>query len=312
MTGAGLSVGRVVVVGSINVDLVAQVPRLPRAGETVTGGVFARHQGGKGANQAVAAARAGGEVVMVGAVGPEDEGALPDLQSEGVDTGAVARIPDAWTGRALIVVADDGENQIAVASGANHQLDPAHVHDRLEGLTLTDRDVVVLSYELLDAPLLAAAKAAVSTGARLVVNPAPARPADVLRTPRALVTPNRSELAELVGLPTRTDGELRDAAAALVEGTSGTAATTLGADGVLLADGTCVEHLPAFTAEVRDTTGAGDTLTGVLAASLATGQDLRGSVRRAMAAAALAVTRAGARDGMPSATRIDDFLRDTR
>lgn len=306
------SIGRVVVVGSINVDLVARVSRLPRAGETVTGGVFARHQGGKGANQAVAAARAGGDVVMVGAVGPEDEGALAALRDEGVDTGAVACVPDAWTGRALIVVAEDGENQIAVASGANHRLDPEHVRAQLGAAELTARDVVVLSYELVDPPLVAAAKAAASAGARLVVNPAPARDVDVLGSQGTFVTPNRSELAELVGMPVRTDGELREAVGALVTRASGTAVTTLGADGVLLADSTRVEHLPAFTAEARDTTGAGDTLTGVFAASLAGGQDVRDSVRRAMAAAALAVTRAGARDGMPTADEVDDLLEQAR
>src|SRR5215207_615866 len=188
----------VLVVGSINVDLVIHADRLPAPGETVAGGRLERAGGGKGANQAVAAARAGAAVALVGAVGDDDLGtdALAALRAEGVDVGAVARLGGVATGVALIVVDRDGRNQIAVASGANHEVSAEHVRaarGSAPGCVLT-------SFELLDEPVLAAARIARDAGCPLLVDPAPARPLEArLRELRPILTPNHPEAAELTG-----------------------------------------------------------------------------------------------------------------
>jgi ribokinase len=176
---------RVVVVGSINVDLVVVVASLPAAGETVAGGRFARHGGGKSANQAVAAARLGAAVSFVGAVGDDEMGsaALDELASEGIDVSAVSRLPEP-TGVALIVVDAAGENQIAVASGANAAL-------VVESLDLSGDGVLLLGHEVSAAVVSTAARAAAEAGWPVVLNPAPARP--LVDVPLAVLTPNASE-----------------------------------------------------------------------------------------------------------------------
>ena len=326
----GVARGRVIVVGSINVDVVMRLPRLPAPGETVAGGVSSRHHGGKGANQAVAAARAGAVVHMIGAVGARDgEDAVAALSSEGITVSAVARC-EAPTGLAAVLVdATSGENQIALAAGANELVTPAHVRESLTGLGLVPADVVVLSFELPEAPLRAAAAAARDARARLVVNPAPAREGFAGLLAGAIATPNVPELAALVtqcGL--RGAMTSQAAAMALAGHTGGPVVATMGADGALLADTgladtgladtgpadtgpggeSATEHFAGHQVTAVDTTGAGDTLTGVLAASLAQGYDLRASVRRAVAAAALAVTQPGARAGMPTTAEIERLL----
>jgi len=299
-----VAAGRVVVVGSINIDLLVRLPRLPAPGETVVGGSLTRQHGGKGANQAVAAARTGATVVLVGAVGAADGAdSLRALAAEHLDITHVLRC-DAPTGTAVVLVDEQtGENQIAVASGANALVSAGHVDSVLRALDLCPDDVVVFSFELPLAPLSLAADVVRQVGARLVVNPAPARPGfgDVLAG--ALVTPNAAELASLA-----TGPEPQDAALALAARTGEPVLVTLGADGALLAASGEVTPFAAHQVAVRDTTGAGDTITGVLAAGLAQGNDLPTAVRRAVAAAALAVTHEGARTGMPSAAEIDRLL----
>jgi ribokinase len=299
-----VAAARVIMIGSINRDLIVRLPRLPAPGETVAGGMLSREHGGKGANQAVAAARAGAAVVLVGAVGAADgEDSLDALTAEGVDVTHVLR-GDAPTGTAIVLVdRQTGENQIAVVPGANTLVSVEQVDSALRVLEPGPDDVVVLSFELPLPPLQLAGDVARQTGARLVVNPAPDRPgfADVL--PGALVTPNAAELASLAPGP-----EPGDAALALAARTGQPVLVTLGASGALLADSGEVTHFIAHEVEARDTTGAGDTVTGVLAASLAQGHDLPTAVRRAVAAAALAVTHEGARAGMPSAAEIDRLL----
>ena len=310
--------GRVIVVGSINLDLVLRVPRLPRAGETVTGGSLARHHGGKGANQAVAAARAGARAHLVGAVGDDDgQDCIDALAMDDVNVSAVARLRGAHTGLAVVIVdSTSGENQIAVAPGANAAVTTAHVLRSIAALDLTMSDVIVLSFELMDPPLLAAAAAARQAGATLVINPAPARACDPALLRGAILTPNRHELAALGGAPAgiaapagiEDDAGVATAAAALSGRVKGPVVATLGAHGAVVADRTGLQRVAGHRVNARDTTGAGDTLTGVLAASLAGGYDLREGLRRAVAAAALAVTRRGARAGMPTASEIDAQL----
>lgn len=294
---------RVVVVGSINVDLVVAAGHLPRPGETVLGGRFARHFGGKGANQAVAAARAGASVVMVGAVGRDADGdaSLAALSAEGIDVSRVRRV-DAPTGVAIIAVAADGENQIVVASGANAEVTPADaaLADLPEG-----PGVLLTCLEVPMPSVMAAVSAAARLGLRAVVNPAPAQrlPAELLALAPVL-TPNRNELVAATGA-----ADLEAALQSLAAAGAGTVAVTLGPNGALLAEGTRRHHVPGVSVKVVDATGAGDTFSGVLAAWIADGHPLDEAVRAANAAAALSVTRPGARGGMPTRPRIAAALR---
>jgi ribokinase len=286
----------VVVVGSVNADLVVTVRELPRAGETVSGGTFARHGGGKGANQAVAAARAGARVALVGAVGNDDLGddALRELAGEGIDVAAVARLDDVATGVAVIVVDERGENQIAVASGANAALTGDAVRAALAEL-LTGAGVVLLGHEVPDAAVRAGAEIARAAGWQVILNPAPAR-ALIDDLSGVILTPNAEEARALTG-----SQDVDGAVASLRARTGAPVLITLGADGALL-DG---ERVAAPAVDVVDTTGAGDAVNGALAARLAAGEPLREAVRFALAAASLSTQVPGAREGMP---RRDDVL----
>jgi ribokinase len=283
--------GTVLVVGSINVDLVVSLARLPEAGETVTGGEFARHGGGKGANQAVAAARAGARVRLVGAVGDDDLGAaaVDALAGEGVETGAIARLEGTATGVALITVDAEGRNQIAVASGANARVDAAMVDAALAAEPLGADDVVLLGFEVPDEAVVAGARAAATAGARAILNPAPARDLPDGAREGLLLTPNGLEAATISG-----ETEPAAAARALARRTGAPVLVTVGADGALLVDGGCIE-IAAPEVEVVDTTGAGDALNGTLAAGLAAGRDLEAAARAAVEAASASVQRPGAR-----------------
>ncbi|MEA2145173.1 MAG: ribokinase [Solirubrobacteraceae bacterium] len=298
--------GQVIVVGSINVDVVVRVSRLPGPGETVAGGTLGRHGGGKGANQAVAAARAGAEVRLVGAVGDDDFGrsALDELGAEGVDCAGVSVAPGHATGVASIVVDEQGENQIAVASGANRALDAAAVTRALHDVSPAPGAVLLMTFELDDDPLGAAARWAAERGVDTVVlNPAPARPvSDALIAAAPLLTPNAGELVALIG---EHDGPLRSAAAALSARTRAPVIVTLGPDGALLICGETCEQIAAPGVRATDTTGAGDAFNGALAAALAQGHELEGAAARAVAAASASVRADGARGGMPSKSEID-------
>ena len=317
------------VVGAINVDLVVSSERLPRAGETVVGEGPQSFGGGKGANAAVAAARAGAAVVLVGAVGADQTGAetLERLAAEGVDVAGVARLAEEPTGVALIVVDAAGENQIAVGAGANGALGGDAVRAALEP-RIAELGCVLVSTEIPDEAVLAAVDVAVAAGVRCVLNPAPPTPAVEHSVPRgALLTPNAGELEDLLGRlgekaaatsAAATSAPAADGSGAAADQGSAVAAqaialsrrsgapvvVTRGGDGVLIADGGEVVELPAPAAEVVDTTGAGDTFNGVLAARLAAGDDLRRAAEMAVAAASISVGARGAREGMPTAAEI--------
>jgi ribokinase len=288
----------VVVVGSVNADLVVSVRALPAPGETVTGGTFARHGGGKGANQAVAAARMGAAVALVAAVGEDDLGAeaLRELEDEGVDVTGVARLADVPTGVALITVDAQGENSIAVASGANAALAGPRAESVLADLLAGgEPGVVLLGHEVPDGAVLAGARAARAAGWTAVLNPAPARALpDELVALGPLLTPNRDEACALAGRP---DPEA--AAEALAGRTHAPVLVTLGGAGALLVHGERRARIPAPRVDVVDTTGAGDTVNGALAAELAAGRPLEEAARVAIAAAARSTQRPGARAGMP-------------
>jgi ribokinase len=295
---------QLLVIGSLNTDLLVRVGELPGPGETVTGGVFEMSGGGKGANQAVAAARAGASVAMVGAVGTDEFGVrlLDELAAEGVSVAGVARLPGVATGLAAIVVDEEGENQIAVASGANHALRAGEVERAFGALDLSQARCALLSLEVDDEVVVDGAGRAAASGMAVVVNPAPARPLPAeLMARRPILTPNEGEAADLTG---RDDPA--DAALALVESGAGAALVTAGAKGVFVAaEGARVERVHAPVVSVRDTTGAGDTFSGVFAAGLARGWELDRAARWATTAAALSVTQSGARGGMPAAGEIE-------
>lgn len=314
--------GRVVVVGAINVDLVVAAERLPRPGETVVGGGLEQHGGGKGANAAVAAARAGAAVCLVGAVGADDTGAatLADLRAEGIDVTGVAVLHGQPTGMALIVVDPNGENQIAVGAGANAAVTAEHVRWALRD-ALPRASCVLISTEITGEAVAAAVEAATAAGVPCILNPAPVVPAvlDVIGHKDVILTPNATELAELADAlnaesigrhPNSSDLEsAADRARQVARRTGAPVVVTVGADGalVVLPDGQ-VEHVPAAPTVVRDTTGAGDTFNGVLAARLALGDGFCHAVRTAIAAASLSVAHVGARPGMPTAEAIDAAL----
>ncbi|HTI28869.1 MAG TPA: ribokinase [Methylomirabilota bacterium] len=295
--------GRVVVIGSINVDLVVTAARLPRPGETITDGTFARHLGGKGANQAVAAARAGASVALVGAVGADADGeeSLAALEADGVDVSAVRRV-DAPTGVAIIAVAPDGENQIVVAPGANALLsaDDASLSSLPAG-----PGVLLTCFEVPMPAVVSAVQAAGRIGLQAVVNPAPAQPLPPgLVGAGVILTPNADELLAMTGAV-----DLETAVSVLIAAGAAAVVVTLGAQGALLAQGAQRHALPARVVDAVDATGAGDTFSGVLAAWLASGHDLKDAAEAANRAAGLSVTSSGARDGMPSLAAIEEQLR---
>jgi len=293
---------RVVVVGSINVDLVVTADHLPHPGETVLGGRYARYFGGKGANQAVAAARAGASVIMVGAVGSDRFGdeSLEALASEGVDVSRVRRV-DWPTGVAIIAVAADGENQIVVAPGANALVSTDDA--ALAGLSPSG-GVVVTGLEIAMATVVQAVSAAGRLGMTAIINPAPARqlPAELLAY-GPILTPNEAELLAATGA-----ASVDEALDALARAGAPRVVVTRGASGALLADGARRIDFPAHAVQVIDSTGAGDTFSGVLAAWLADGRPLLDATAAATAAAGLSVSRPGARGGMPDRLAIEAAL----
>ena len=306
--------GRVIVVGAINIDMVITAPHLPAPGETVVGDGLQVFGGGKGANAAVAAARAGADVTLVGAVGADETGnqALALLQSDGVDTGGVEVLADEPTGTALIVVDEKGENQIALGPGANHAVSPGHVRTVLTDL-LPTANLVLVSTEIQYSAVAAAISAAQTAGVACVLNPAPVVPGLIDLLPlRPVLTPNEIELTELVhnitGSPAKGEGDevITENLRIIGQYSHAPVVATLGSAGcAALLPGREIKRFPSPPAtEVIDTTGAGDTFNGVLAAGLAAGDAITDAIDTAVLAASLSVGAAGARAGMPAETEI--------
>jgi ribokinase len=388
--------GRVIVVGSVNIDLVARVPHLPHPGETVTGGSFERHNGGKGGNQAVAAARLRRPTLFIGAVGDDtfEIEARRALSSERVDVSMVASLPGQPTGVALILVDATGENQIAVVPGANGAIESGYVRDCLARLGPLHGDVMLVCNEVPLHVVREALMCGAAAGATTILNPAPAIGIDRSIFGLAdIVTPNRSELATLLQTEASRTGRRVDASTdaavrtrSLLEpgpdgpGVRKAVIVTLGASGVVVLEregsglSATVDIAPADAApadaaggatdatappapappaapaptpapaaapkpapaaapkpaatrtstgrrsdlhvwEVSadrvatvDSTGAGDAFCGALAAALAEGRPLAEAVERAVAGGALATTRVGAREGMPTFAELEEFL----
>lgn len=290
----------VIVVGSVNADLVIQTPRLPGPGETVIGGAFSMAQGGKGANQAVAAARLGARTVLIGATGADDFGqaARASLRDEGVNIDHLAVVPRP-TGVASIIVDAQGENLIAVASGANDAVTSQHVTAALAAV-LSPGAVVLANLEIPDPAVLAAAQIARERGCHFILNPAPARrlAPELLRYCTAL-TPNEHEVKQLGAA---------SAVALLGAGVGAIVVTRGGAGADLLRLDQPAHHQDAFPVTVVDTTGAGDAFSATLAWALATGHELEQAVRLAAAAGALATCRLGARAGFARRAEVEALI----
>ncbi len=301
---------RIVVVGSSNTDMVIQSARIPAPGETILGGRFVMAAGGKGANQAVAAARLGAQVTLIARLGDDvfGRGALANFEKEGISTEFVVVDSSEPSGVALILVDDKGENSIAVAPGANGRLSPDDVLRALPAIE--QADVLLLQLEVPLETVEAAAGLAAAAGVKVILNPAPARslPAPLLRHVY-LLTPNETEAELLTGLRVCGEEARRVAACELRQQGVETVIITLGADGAFLSgkDGETV--VPTVRITPVDTTAAGDAFNGALAVALAEGRDLGSAVQFANQAGAFAATRLGAQPSLPTRADLANFVR---
>jgi ribokinase len=300
---------RIVVVGSSNTDMIIRAERIPRVGQTVLGGEFLMAGGGKGANQAVGAARAGGNVAIVARVGRDvfGEQAIAGLANERIDVSHIYRDGKARSGVALIVADKAGQNSIAVASGVNRCLSPGDV--RKARRLLAGASVLLMQLESPLETVQAAALLAKQTGVRVILNPAPACTLpDRLLHNISILTPNQTEAEMLTGIKLRTDRAAGRAASALRARGVPTVIVTLGERGAYLACDSSTGIVPGFKVKAVDSTGAGDIFNGTLAVALAEGRPLLQAVRFANAVAAISVTRLGAQRSAPRRAAIERLL----
>lgn len=305
---------KIVVIGSLNMDLVGCAARIPVVGETITGHTFFSEPGGKGANQAYAAARLGGRVAMLGRVGSDDFGLKmrANLERVNCDVSGLLIVPDVSSGIALIFVADTGQNSIVIVPGANGRFSPENIDAAKE--SLAGAAWVLLQLENPLPTVLAAARAATRAGARVILDPAPARSVpDELLTLAHIITPNETEAAILVDLPPanlNSDQALAIARKLQARGAN-TVIVKLGDQGCLLVSPENSQLLPAPTVKAVDTTAAGDVFNAGLAVALSEGWDLPSAGKFANAAAALSVTKLGAQASAPTRAELNDFIRGT-
>ena len=297
------------VIGSANMDLVVRSEHIAAPGETVLGEAFRQIPGGKGANQAVAAARLGAEVTFVGRVGNDlfGEAIRAGLQAEGIDITLLQTEPTEPTGVALIGVDAKGQNAITVAPGANSRVSASDVEQalsRIEGVS-----AVLLQLEIPLKTVLCATQKAHAAGIPVILNPAPVSPAaplpDSLLAQIDVLTPNEHEAAALLGYETTEGLEWKAVALRLLDKGVKTVVITLGEAGCVLADANGSRTIPAFTVKAVDTTAAGDCFTGALAVALAEGRSLDEAARFAAQAASISVTRVGAQPSLPTRPEVD-------
>ncbi len=300
---------KIVVVGSSNTDMIIRVPHLPKPGETILGGEFSMAPGGKGANQAVAAARAGGRVTLVARVGDDVFGrqALRNFKADGIDTSFVIRDDAAPSGVALINVADDGGNAISVASGANALLSTGDI--KQSAAAFSGAEIVLMQLEIPLPTVRAAAHAARRRGIPVILNPAPACPlGDEILGQVSVLTPNESEAELLTGIKVRKGPDAKRAAAILRGRGPRLVVITLGEKGCYAAGQDFEGLVPAFKVRPIDTTAAGDVFNGALAVALAEPMALAAALRFASAAAALSVMKLGAQPSAPTRAEIEKLL----
>jgi ribokinase len=303
----------IVVVGSLNMDLVVRIPKIPRPGETLLGGVYRTFPGGKGANQAVAAARLGAHVTIIGCVGDDAFGRemRAILAKEGIDITHVLVHPDEATGVALIQVDAQGQNSIAVASGANFRLTSANVEKAMQ--MFDGFDALVMPLETPLETIYTAARIASRKGVKVLLNPAPAQvlKKDLLELVDVLL-PNEYEIALMTGIPLQSVADIRCAAKKLLSLGVKNLVVTLGGQGALFFDGRTNQEtlIPICPVQAVDTTAAGDCFVGALAVGLCEGKSLPAAAGFASAAAALSVTRVGAQSSLPRREEVEQFMRE--
>lgn len=300
---------RVVVLGSSNTDMVIKLERIPRPGETILGGEFVVAPGGKGANQAVAAARAGGQVTFIARVGDDMFGqkAVAGFVEDGIDVSHIVRDANSPSGVALIFVAKDGQNSIAVAGGANARLSPADV--QAAAGALDGASALVMQLETPLETVAAASELAAARGVPVILNPAPAQPLpDRLLKQVSILTPNETEAELLTGIAVTDETSAAKAAANLRARGVPTVIITLGSQGALVSDAAGPRRIAGFPADAVDTTAAGDVFNGALAVALGEGRAPADAIRFANAAAAISVTRLGAQPSAPTRREIESLL----
>ncbi len=293
---------KIVVVGSSNTDLIIKVPEIPRPGETLLGGEFMTFPGGKGANQAVAAARAGGDVVFIAAVGddPYGEEAIKGYRLDNINTENIKVCKGVPSGIAMITISEKGENAITVASGANALLLPADLDEVEE--PFQEADYMLIQLETPIETVQKAVELCSELNTRVILNPAPAAelPDEILEKV-SIITPNETEAERLTGITVNDIPTAAEAADVLHGRGIETVIITLGATGAYLSDraGKVRKLVPGFSVKAVDTTAAGDVFNGQLAVSLAEGKELEGAIMEAHAAAALSVQKLGAQSSIP-------------
>ena len=296
----------ITVVGSANLDLVVDVDHVPLVGETVLGGDLRRIPGGKGANQAVAAARLGRRVAMVGRLGADEGGTIlrEALERDGIDTHALLTSSDAPNGVALIAVDADGDNAIVVSPGANARVDADDVANA--GALVAEATVVLLQLEI---PVAAVTAAALAATGMVILNPAPAPttplPTELLDAVDILV-PNQTELATLTGHVGPVDAEVAADLARRLP--SPVVVVTLGAAGALVVTDDSVDHIAAPKVDPVDTTAAGDSFCGAMADAIVRGEEITDAVRWAVRVGAATTLRPGAQPSLPTPGEVDDLL----
>ena len=301
--------GKIVVAGSSNTDMILQMDHIPRPGETILGGQFSMAAGGKGANQAVAAARAGGQVTFLARVGADMFGrqAVEGFRRDGIDVRYVLEDEQAPSGVALIFVAANGENSIGVASGANLCLSPADVQQAASAIQ--DASALVMQLETPLETVRAAARIAAAKRVPVILNPAPAQPLDdALLALVTVLTPNESEAELLTGVPVADVAAAARAAEVLRSRGVAQVIITLGARGAWVASAAFQGLVPAFPVQPVDTTAAGDVFNGALAVAMSEQRPLEQAVRFACAAAALSVQKLGAQPSAPPRAEIERLL----
>lgn len=302
---------KIVVVGSSNVDLIMKMERIPRKGETVTGADFFQVYGGKGANQAVAAARAGGNVAFVTCVG--EDAYTPQMvrnyENENIDTRFVFQENGVASGYALIMIGGDGDNCISVAPGANNMLIPEKIDEALP--VFDEAGMIVMQYEIPEVTIKYVIDLANRKKIPVLWNCAPARAFDSLYIPKInILVLNEVEAGFLAGIPVENETDAENAAQKLVDSGVEKVIITLGSKGAFVVTKTEKVMVPAFEVKAVDTTAAGDTFCGAFAVALVEGKSLKDSLQFASAAAAISVTRMGAQPSAPTRGEIDKFLAD--
>jgi ribokinase len=301
---------KITVIGSSNVDMIIKSDRLPKPGETVGNGVFVKVNGGKGANQAVAAARAGGKVTFISCLGNDDFAPvmLGNFKSDQIDTRFVFIEKDVATGIALILVDRNAENCIAVAPGANYKLSPVHIK-KAENV-IRESEIILLQLEIPIESVLFAIELSYKHKKKILLNPAPARHIDEehLKMIHSLIL-NETETEVLTGLPVSNDLQIREAGKALLSKGPENIVITLGAKGAFVKNSQKEEFIPGFKVKAVDTTAAGDIYCGNLAVAILEGKSIFKAVRFASAASAISVTRLGAQPSAPSRMETLDFLK---